>query len=195
MQIETSREKEKDVYLSEMLQFHQEQLKGQGEVRDRWFKYYLTIIGAPFPILGILLQIDYVKKTILGIPFSIAAVPFFLFTLGMLFFMMNTRQRINTLRIYFGQIVPIKRKLAGDTIPEFKEFKSEPFGADFYVGMVHIIVNSFWFSAGTYLSSFKLLQEWRWVSVICGFLLSLLAQIMIRHLVIDFHKKKDGLTN
>ena len=108
--------KENEVLLR-MLEFYQGQLKGQREVIDWWFGYYLLIIGAPFPILGGLLQIETIRNSIIKNPGAIAIVAFFLFMVGFLFLLMNIWQRINTVRLFFKKIAPIEELLHKEHFP------------------------------------------------------------------------------
>jgi hypothetical protein len=70
----------------------------------------------------------------------------FLFGIGLLFLLMHIRQRINCIRFLRDRIGPIERALRPSAAP----FEAERFGADFYLGLIFIFINSAWLAASTY---------------------------------------------
>jgi hypothetical protein len=136
------------------LRYLQERVKLQREIMDRWFGYYLLIIGAPFPILAGLFQIESIRNSLEMDPTALAPVPIFFLGIGLLFLGMHIRQRINWLKLMREWVVPTEAAWLA-AMPLFEEtctcFRPERFGADFFFGLVYCLINSAWLVAGLYL--------------------------------------------
>ena len=171
-----------DLRLS-MLNFYQDQLKLTREIMDRWFGYYLLIIGGPLPVLGGLLQVETIRQSITSRPVYIAVIAFFLFSVGLLFLLMNSRQRINAIE-FVKIIIPMRRLMVEELFRGLLDIPPESgiqrFGADLYFGLVYILINSFWFAAGVYLLGLSWIPRYAWVLWISGLAISFLLQCIWR---------------
>ncbi len=175
---------EPDITLS-MLRSYQEQHKLQREVMDRWFGYYLIIIGIPLPLLGGLLQVEGVRMSLSHNLAIVAPIAFFYFVVGLIFFLMHVRQRINSIR-WMNRIKLIEAELLTKlpTVP--KPEATEPFGADFWAGVVHIFVNTVWFVAGVYLCGLN--GGWLWVLLVVILVAILGIQYSLRKWMLRSHE-------
>src|SRR5437016_5828756 len=88
----------------EFMNFYRQQLTVHRESMDRWFGNYLLIIGAPFPLLGGLLQSGLLKQSsdASALPY-LGVIGLFFSLVGILFLCMHVSHRINALR-YVVQI-------------------------------------------------------------------------------------------
>jgi hypothetical protein len=175
-----------------LLNFYLHRFELQREVIDRWFGYYLLIIAAPFPVFGGLLQIKDVSQQMLNKPQYIAIVSFFLFGVGLIFLLMHTRQRINALRIN-NNIVLIEKHLIEKIVPMLTEksnhYGASKFGADFFVGILYIFINSSWFTTGMYLMGLKycnsIILMW---NPITHFAIVFIVQLLLRQVMLWSHE-------
>lgn len=176
----------------ELLNFYREQMKIQREIMDRWFAYFLLIIGAPFPILGGLLQVDKISSSITKNVGTFVFLAFLFFVIGLIFLFMNIRQRINTIR-FLDRILPIEEALYKELFPEveFKKYPKEHYGADFYIGLVHIVINVAWFTAALFLLGLNWngCKRLLWIY---GIPVILVSQLLMREIMLEHHKKSSG---
>ncbi len=180
---------EEDLRL-EMLKFYQGQNKIVRDVMDRWFGFYLLIIGAPFPIFVGLLQIPDVGKLIQETPQFLAIVAFFLFSVGLFFLFVQIRQRITAERLLIrltaiekSCITELEKSIAG--LKGITKYGPESFGADFYFGLVYAFINSTWFAVGSYFSFLECLDSCTRLTLTFLTLIAILTvQVILRHQMI-----------
>lgn len=175
----------------DMLKLEQEQRKLQREIMDRWFRYYLLIIGSPVPILGVLVQIRSIRESIAIYPGYIAVIVLFLFIVGLMFLLMHIRQRINVLR-FLQKISSMERLMFEELFPELKEsyckLRPNRFGADFYIGLVYIFINSVWFAAFIYLLGCDFAEftsGYAWTLAGLGLVVIIVLQFILRFLMLQ----------
>lgn len=173
-----------------LLNFYESQFRSQRDAIDRWFINYLLVIGAPFPLIGSLLQLDAIKSSISTTLEYLGIIAFFFFVIGLLFLFMHIRQRINSIR--FAQKISLIEKIVlSETIPNsqslFPKFNPARFGADFWVGLVYIFINTMWLSAGIY---FLLRPREGWI--VGTFALGSILQAIIRSLMLRESEKKQA---
>ena len=173
----------------EFMNFYRQQLTVHRESMDRWFGNYLLIIGAPFPLLGGLLQSGLLKQSsdASALPY-LGVIGLFFSLVGILFLCMHVSHRINALR-YVVQIRSFERALLStlpDRSPEVKQIdRPRRFGADFWVALVMACINSSWLSVAVYFLFFA-----RLVYVCAAFFVSVAVQILFRHLALRPHDRK-----
>jgi len=171
----------------EMLKSHRDQFKLQQEIMNQWFRYYLLIIGAPFPILGALLKTETVIREN---AFYLAIIAFFLFGVGLLSFLMSVRQRINTIQTLKERIFVIEKLLYEELFKnkKYSEFPIHRYGADFYFALIYVFINSVWCATGIYFlwMSCAVSKPWIWV----GLLASAIAQYIVRFLMLYKYEKE-----
>jgi len=134
-----------------MLNHFRELLQAQREVTDRWFRYYLLIVGIPFIVIGAFSGKEFeLIRALISLGFMMA-ISLFLFFVGLLFLLMNAHQRINSIRFY-KRIIGIE-KAVYEKLKRTESVKGmiKRYGADFYVGLVQIFVNSCWFFVFIYI--------------------------------------------
>jgi len=126
----------------ELLTYYLTRFNYQRDVIDRWFRFYLIIIGTPIPIIVALIpnHFDIYNNDYVHIIISL------FFIIGLIFFIMNIKQRINSVRFE-----NIRMKILEDNILlklklKLKSFPRSEYGADFCVSLIYMVVNSFWFS-------------------------------------------------
>jgi hypothetical protein len=130
-----------------LLNSYQAQYKQLREGFVKAFRFYLLVIGIPFPILGGLLQIDVIRQSTVLNPAYFSMIPLFIFIVGILFFSINIRQGINSTQI-LKKLIAMQRILLIDNFPELiekryetifpelhetdKEYPRSRLGADFF---------------------------------------------------------------
>jgi hypothetical protein len=147
------------------LKYMFDQVRLQQEIRDRWFTYYLAISGAVLGVGIAVVKLFYTSQFDSRLSLLLLALSAFMFLVGICFFMIYLRQRMNYLPYYCAmQHVErelIKRCVADDIKATFSESpttssgqdvtrflvhrpKAHRTGADFYTVWIHIIINSFY---------------------------------------------------
>ncbi len=121
------------------------------EVQDRWFRYYLILIGAPLAAILTLLQIDSFRSATEQMYLVIGFISALLFLIGLSFLLMYLRQRLNS-QFLLARMCEINTYIVSLIVPDkintlaFGELVVYKHGADFYVNCVHILLNSTWFA-------------------------------------------------
>ena len=140
------------------LMFYLEQIKLQREFQDKWFRYYLLIIGSPFALMIGVLQLDSIKKNVQFAYSLLALLSIILFILGILFFLMYVRQRLNTLVLVLKmdkieQSLLLSNNLTESSLNkiEFPKRKVFRYGADFYISCMIMFINSIWITSSIVL--------------------------------------------
>jgi hypothetical protein len=144
-----------------------QQVKLQQEVRDRWFRYYMTIAGA---ILGTGIAIAkffYSSKFNQGLCLLLLALSTTMGLIGICFFMIYLRQRSNYIQQYKA-ITKVEDKLFSikewaeahivspvdskqdhtawtESFLAIRSHSIKKYGADFFTIWIHIITNSVYF--------------------------------------------------
>lgn len=168
------------------------QITDHKEVRDRWFRYYLLVIGIPFGVLGAGLQASAWDRMV-GRPNELLLLlSLLLLLVGFLFFMLYIRQRLNYLSVYqrawqVERMVIMPAILA--TNPQQKMPEVGQFSADFYANGVHILLNSVW-GVLVWIFGARVLIErgygaWLWLGGVSALLLSVATHVYIRDRVLD----------
>ena len=170
-----------------LLNFYQEQLKLHREIMDRWFGNYLLIIGAPFPVIGALLQLDIIKTSISSTFSYLGIICLFFFILGLHFLFIHVRQRIAAIR-FARKIMRVESFTLKSIIAISEErpsqYKLERMGADFGVGSVYIFINSIWLASAIYfLCSLAIM----WILLV--FLGGIVLQHLLRYIGLRKHEK------
>jgi hypothetical protein len=125
------------------------------DVRDRWFRHYLTLVATPLAVLWI-----YIKTRPEG-PSSLFEKEMFLalaavfFAVGVISFLIYLRQRINVLSAYrrirlleSHIVLPGLTEIAPSLAAEqAKTLSPSQLNADAYASLLHIIINSLWWLA------------------------------------------------
>lgn len=147
-----------------------EQVKLQQEVRDRWFRYYMTIAGAVLGTGIAVAKLFYDNKFNQSLCLLLLALSIGMGLIGICFFMIYLRQRSNYLQQY-KTIVHVEDKLFSIEEQSEKQVISpantseqnqlswkasflairghaiKKYGADFFTVWIHIIVNSIYFAS------------------------------------------------
>ncbi len=137
-------------YLAVVLQ----QIQHQQDVRDRWFRYYLTISGGVFALgvttSGLLSE----GGGTLAVPWILALVSSVMAVIGRLFLLVYIRQRHNYLRLYeIMNEIELNLHFLGPRAPAFGEKGQRPGddclvrraqakGADYYAAHIHLTINA-----------------------------------------------------
>jgi hypothetical protein len=143
-------------------------------------------------VFGGLLQIKDVSKQMLENPEYIAVVAFFLFGVGLLFLLMHTRQRINSLRLN-TRITAIEeylfKRVTPTLVDRYRDYGISKFGADFFVGVLYVFINTAWFTTGMYLLRLKCTEPlpWYW-NAATHFAAAFLVQLLLRELMLWKHE-------
>ncbi|MEL7488180.1 MAG: hypothetical protein AAGJ87_13300, partial [Pseudomonadota bacterium] len=121
-------------------------------IRDRWFRYYLLLIGIPLGLIIPLTQASVFSTSISNSTLLMSALSALFLTLGIIFFLLFIKQRLNYLAKYHKAIrveteivIPYLRL----PVPTRYHSTSGNFFADIYANSVHILLNSVWVSIGT----------------------------------------------
>lgn len=144
------------------LNSYQDQYRQQREDINKAFRFYLLVIGTPFPVLGVLFQIDSIQKLLVINLSYVSIVPLFASIIGFLFFAIHIRQRINSIQL-LKKAIAMQKLLMKSVFPELLDQKYEilfpelheqnrafsvsRYGADFFLGLVFVFVNSVWITA------------------------------------------------
>lgn len=174
-----------------LLEHHAKQFALQRDVIDRWFRFYLAIVAAPFAVFAVLVESGVLQlerpehKSYLGI------VGVLLFFLGLEFFHMNTVQRGNSLKLIRELIKPLEDRLWRDLMQRAApHFTAHYYGADFAVGLVIATTNAAWLTGSTYLLWNRLGASW-WCPALL-FVGALLIQMVIRHIYLSGKVRRKG---
>ena len=128
-----------------------EQFKIQREVQDRWFRFYLILIGAPLAAMLTLVQVESIRSATRQMYSIIALFSTLVFLIGIFFLLMYIRQRINSL-VFIKRMNVVNSFIVSESIPEkldelaFSSPFVSTYGADFFVNSIHILLNSSWFT-------------------------------------------------
>ncbi|MCX6829431.1 MAG: hypothetical protein NT002_09155 [candidate division Zixibacteria bacterium] len=137
----------------EYIKFIGERIKLQQEVRDRWFKYYLTIAGAIFGTALALINLIHAEDFNVHLYAILFVLCIIMFLIGFCFLMIYINQRKNYLR-FFDQMNIVEESVIHDlglfddqihgkrNIERPTQRKARRFGADVFTIWVHIIINS-----------------------------------------------------
>lgn len=181
------------VYLSAKVSYLvllNEQIKHSKETRDKWFKYFLMITGIPLGLAATLLQVEVIRGAIERPEYIIMSTSFFFCMLGTMFLLIYIRQRSNYLfianKLSIAETEFVTQAFMSKSLHEINNSPIDKslFNADFYTNCIYIFFNSIW--GGIFIvtlvrvmypeSSIALLS----VTLICGFLITLLIQFFIR---------------
>lgn len=187
-------------YLKYML----EQVKLQQDVRDRWFGYYLSIAGATLALGIAVVKLFYSTAFDLRLSVLLFALTATMFLIGVCFFMIYIRQRINYLSYYRtmqdAEIEFLRCKASEEqriilslssnvprrqTITPVRTIIPQRFGADFFTIWIHIIINSLYFAgiiffAITLRNNSSAIAPFQLLASFLAFLLSALSLELIR---------------
>ncbi|MBI4279487.1 MAG: hypothetical protein HY660_13615 [Armatimonadetes bacterium] len=126
-----------------LLNFYHDQIRNQQETIDRSFRFYLLIIGLPLVIFGpegAFVRVPAPTMAILASAFCV---------LGYLYFLMYVRQRINIMRSY-DRMTGMEQEILKSMGVQWEARPPEPYGAAFYQGVIHMLLNTFWAVLGIY---------------------------------------------
>jgi len=166
------------------------QLEIQQDVIDKWFRFHLIMIGAIAAGIGVLIKNELLTNS------KLALICLCVFILGMLFFLLHVRQRINNIMLYkkiemYEEIIikPAILKICKKDIEEFYEpFK---YGADFWAISITIFLNSIWITMAVFFTlcynNFSCIE-------LVVFVVCILLQVFVRDKILhhyDKHKGKD----
>ncbi len=174
-----------------------ERIKLQQEVRDRWFRYSLIILGVPLVLLLSKNQPFFVDSSL-----TRAATAFLFALIGFFFFLLHVHQRINSVNLHaeLQQILdPIRRELNISSENQKKNssknhdkksklhcmlsiviFRKQSWGADFWANVVQATMNS----SLLFLAYYNILDGHPWWGIIlflstCAFQLYLRQKIVL----------------
>ncbi len=178
-----------------------EQLKMQQEVRDKWFRFYLIMVGPIFGALVVILRSDLMKNNVDYTNWLTTILCFCIFLIGLLFFLMYVRQRFNHLILY-RRIEIIEKTVIEPAIfgtdRKIVYHKHYQFGADFYASCIYIFLNSFWLTLGVFfvlhhqkITITKPIETAFFLVELAVFILAIFFQDFVRRLILNRHKKKD----
>lgn len=146
-----------------------EQVKLQQEVRDRWFRYYITIAGAVLGTGIAIAKLFYNSKFNQGLCLILLALSTAMGLIGICFFMIYLRQRSNYIQQYKA-IAYVEDRMFSIAEHDETQVVSSPtwqensapwktsllairshaikkYGADFFTVWIHIITNSVYFAS------------------------------------------------
>lgn len=152
------------------LNFMFEQVKLQQEVRDRWFRYYLTIAGAVLGTGLAIVKFFYKNNFNSILCLLLLALCVSMALIGICFFMIYLRQRANYIQQYkiigyvedklfsiaeqtdIHVIVPNGSSVAfqlpwKNSLFAIRKHGSKKYGADFFTIWIHIIINALYFAS------------------------------------------------
>lgn len=131
------------------------QVQHQLDIRDRWFRYYLTIAAAVFglSVTTVNWLIDAVTLTFLILLLLVLLI--LMTIIGWTFLLIFLSQRRNLLGLYRLMAVvedalrePLSKDdviwidgNAIDNVPEHPVSRLKPYGADYYTSWIHVLIN------------------------------------------------------
>jgi hypothetical protein len=128
--------------LIEYLNYLFDQVALQQEIRDRWFRYYMTVAGAAFLVGLTAIQFFIDRGFDLSLYIFLLILSITVFLVGFCFFMIYLRQRGNYLRFYRVMENAEKKLLKNEYGKIYKVARIHKYGADFFTVWIHILVNS-----------------------------------------------------
>lgn len=169
------------------LQVLYNQIIDHKNVRDRWFRYYLLVISVPFGLLAAGLQSGTWQRIAVYPNRLLWLFSMLLLSIGVLFFMLYIRQRINYLSVY-ERALRIEREVVQPAIDQAarsrKASEMGQFSADFYANGVHILLNSVWSVLAWIFGALALreleVHAWLWTGGLSTMLLSAATHIAVR---------------
>jgi len=178
-----------------------EQLKMQQEVRDKWFRFYLIMVGPIFAALVGILRSDLMEYNVNYTHWLTTILCFCIFLIGLFFFLMYVRQRYNHLILY-RRVEIIEKTIVKPAIfgtdGKIVFHKHYQFGADFYASCIYILLNSIWITLGVFLTlhhqeitTSKRIEITFFSYELGVFTAAIFLQEIIRRLMLYMHKKKD----
>lgn len=145
---------EEGALLAELLKHYSGVIDAQRTTRNVWFRYYLLVFGLPLPLLAGY----FVGKE--GTPADLKTLdaPMVFFSLlslavALCFLGMHIRHRYNTVEV-LGRLWEIedaiRRRLPSDVKGRDDSLTVHPKGADWWVGLLHVLFASVWSAASAF---------------------------------------------
>lgn len=122
------------------------QINHHKDVRDRWVRYYLIVIGIPIALLSSGIQARGIRAVVTD-PYPIlAGFAALLLVLGILFFLIYVKQRANYLAMY-SRVMELEKRVIFSNVGggmALGHTMMGQFNADLYANGLHVVLNSVW---------------------------------------------------
>ncbi len=147
-----------------------ERVKLQEEARDRWFRYYLIIMGSAATMLGVFLRLANEGERV-ALSWFFPLFGFFLGTVGILFFLLALSQRYNY-RTFMERMTLLEEQIFYPMLPDEKAaarmespLPASPIAKAAVTGhRLFLLINSLVLAVSSATTLQMILCRWHWAT-------------------------------